>query len=66
MNKEQKATQKAKNTQLRKEKKQEINRRKKSERESDLLDCPFDVEMNGRYGTCTCGGENRESCAGDI
>jgi hypothetical protein len=29
-------------------------------------DCPFDVDMNGLYGTCTCGGINYESCCGDI
>ena len=29
-------------------------------------DCPFDVDMNGLHGTCTCGGTRREECAGDI
>ena len=24
------------------------------------MDCPYDVDMNGQYGTCTCGGENYE------
>ncbi len=30
------------------------------------LDCPFDVDMNGTYGTCTCDHENYNSCAMDI
>ena len=30
------------------------------------MDCPFDVDMNGAYGTCHCGGENYSSCLGDI
>jgi len=30
------------------------------------LDCPFDVDMNGMYGTCTCNHENYNSCLGDI
>lgn len=30
------------------------------------MDCPFDVEMNSSYGTCHCGGENYNSCLGDI
>lgn len=29
-------------------------------------DCPFDVDMNGLYGTCHCNGENYNSCLGDI
>ena len=29
-------------------------------------DCPFDVEMNDKYGTCTCGGANYNDCLGDI
>lgn len=66
MNKEAKAIQKNENTQIRKQKKKEINYRKKSEREADLLNCPFDVDMNGLYGTCTCGGTDREKCAMEI
>ena len=30
------------------------------------MDCPFDVEMNDLYGTCTCGGKNYNDCLGDI
>ena len=30
------------------------------------LDCPFDVDMNGKYGTCHCNHENYESCLDDI
>lgn len=30
------------------------------------LDCPFDVDMNGLYGTCTCNHENYRDCLGDI
>lgn len=30
------------------------------------LDCPFDVDMNGMYGTCHCGGVNYNDCLGDI
>lgn len=30
------------------------------------LDCPFDVDMNGMYGTCNCNHENYNSCLGDI
>mgnify|MGYP000268078345 CR=1 FL=1 len=30
------------------------------------MDCPYDVDMNGQYGTCTCGGENYDDCLGDI
>ena len=30
------------------------------------LDCPFDVDMNGTYGTCTCGHENYDDCLADI
>lgn len=29
-------------------------------------DCPYDVDMNGIYGSCRCGGEKYESCLGDI
>jgi ribosome modulation factor len=29
-------------------------------------DCPYDVEINGRYGTCHCGGVNISECAADI
>ena len=66
MTKEDKAKQKIENTQLRKQKKKEINERRKQRAQDSLLDCPFDVDMNGLYGTCDCGGVNRESCAGDI
>lgn len=30
------------------------------------MDCPYDVDMNGSYGTCNCGGANYDSCLGDI
>lgn len=30
------------------------------------LDCPFDVEIYGTHGTCTCGHENFNGCLGDI
>lgn len=30
------------------------------------MDCPFDVDINGKYGTCHCGGENYNDCLGDI
>jgi len=30
------------------------------------MDCPFDVEMYDRYGTCNCGGSNYSDCLGDI
>lgn len=30
------------------------------------MDCPYDVDMNGSYGTCNCGGVNYNSCLGDI
>jgi hypothetical protein len=30
------------------------------------LDCPYDVDMNGIYGSCNCEGRNYESCLGDI
>lgn len=29
-------------------------------------DCPYDVDMNGMYGTCNCGGEKYNDCLGDI
>jgi hypothetical protein len=63
MTKEQKAINKANNTQIRKKKKKAINAKRKQDAENELLNCPFDVDMNGKYGTCTCGGANRESCA---
>jgi hypothetical protein len=65
MNKEDKKANKIANTLERKRKKREKNRRKKEERKLNLINCPFDVEMNGLYGTCTCGGDNRQSCLGD-
>jgi hypothetical protein len=30
------------------------------------IDCPFDVDMNGLYGTCTCDWEKYNDCVGDI
>jgi len=30
------------------------------------LDCPFDVDMNGTYGTCTCNHVNYNTCCADI
>lgn len=30
------------------------------------MDCPYDVDINGSYGTCNCGGENYDSCLEDI
>lgn len=29
-------------------------------------DCPYDVDINGMYGTCHCGGVNYSECLGDI
>lgn len=66
MNKIEKAKRKAENTQIRKQKKKEINKKKKQKYQDNLKDCPFDVDMNGLYGTCTCGGVNREKCAMSI
>lgn len=63
MNKLEKTKRKLEKTQIRKQKKKKINDNRKQER---LRNCPFDVDMNGLYGTCNCGGENRESCAGDV
>ena len=40
--------------------------RSKKRRRNSGLDCPFDVEMNGIYGSCSCGGIDYESCCGDI
>lgn len=65
MNKTEKAKKKAENTQIRKQKKKAINAKRKQDYQDSLQDCPFDVEMNGLHGTCTCGGENRERCAMD-
>lgn len=48
-----------------------IRRQKNKERNQDRWkrsgknNCPYDVEMNGDYGTCTCGGENYDDCLGD-
>jgi len=66
MDKKEKAKKKAENTQIRKQKKKAINAKRKQDYQDSLIDCPFDVEMNGLHGTCTCGGYNRNSCAGDI
>ncbi len=30
------------------------------------MDCPFDVDMNGSYGTCNCGGVKYNDCLGDV
>lgn len=30
------------------------------------MDCPYDVDIYGRYGTCNCGGKNYNDCLGDI
>ena len=30
------------------------------------LDCPFDVEMYDKFGTCTCGHSHYNDCCGDI
>ena len=35
-------------------------------RTSTGMDCPYDVDMNGSYGTCHCGGRNYNDCLGDI
>lgn len=37
-----------------------------SENYKEGLDCPYDVDMNGMYGTCTCNHVNYSSCLGDI
>jgi len=29
-------------------------------------DCPFQVEINGIYDSCDCGGENYAECCVDI
>lgn len=29
-------------------------------------DCPYDVDINGLYGTCNCGGVKYADCLGDI
>ncbi len=65
MDKTEKAKKKAENTQIRKQKKKAINAKRKQDYQDSLQDCPFDVEMNGLYGTCTCGGVNRERCVMD-
>jgi hypothetical protein len=63
MTKEEKHRKRIENSIERRKKKKEINARKKQQAEDDLINCPFDVDMNNLYGTCTCGGVNRESCA---
>ena len=30
------------------------------------LDCPYDVDINGLYGTCDCGGAKYDDCIGDV
>jgi hypothetical protein len=62
MNKENKAIQKTVRSKIRKEKAIKRLLKKIEDRESSLLDCPFDVDMNGEYGTCDCNGVNKESC----
>lgn len=43
------------------------NEIKRTESENaGLLDCPYDVDINGEYRTCHCNHENIEDCAGDI
>jgi hypothetical protein len=37
-----------------------------SSEDQGKLDCPYDVDINGEYGTCHCNHENIEDCAGDI
>jgi hypothetical protein len=66
MKKEEKAKLKIENSIKRKLKKKAINEAKKQAYRDSLVDCPFDVEMNGRYGTCDCDGYKRQSCIGDI
>ncbi len=66
MKKEDKAKLKIENSIKRKLKKKAINEKKKQAYRDSLIDCPFDVEMNGIYGSCNCGGYNRQSCIGDI
>lgn len=52
--------------------KRRLNNRRRRERALENkrtrigMDCPFHVEMNNAYGTCDCGGQNYESCLGDI
>ena len=63
MIKEEKKKNKISNSLIRRQKKKDINEKRKQKAKYDLLDCPFDVDMNNLYGTCDCGGVNRESCA---
>lgn len=30
------------------------------------IDCPYQVEIHGTYGTCDCNGENYDECCADI
>lgn len=65
MTKEEKVKVKIENSIIRRQKKKAINIKHK-ENNAWKNDCPFDVEMNGLHGTCTCGGRDYESCCGDI
>lgn len=40
--------------------------RNRGRRSTSRLDCPYDVDIHGKYGTCHCGGENYSECLGDI
>lgn len=63
MTKENKAKIKIENSIKRRQKKKIINSKHISR---NKMDCPYDVDMNGLYGTCHCGGLNYDSCCGDI
>ena len=68
MTRENKTKKKILRAQLRRSK----NKKRNSERleracnRGNGLDCPFDVDMNGLYGTCHCNHKNYLSCLGDI
>ena len=40
--------------------------RNQHRKRASSMDCPFDVDINGLYGTCNCGGEKYLDCLGDI
>lgn len=63
MDKTEKALRKLENSKDRREKNIKRSQTRLENRRLNLENCPFDVEMNGLYGTCTCGGDDRESCA---
>ena len=65
MNREDKVKFKIERAKERREKKKAINAKCKKDN-AYKNDCPFDVEMNGLHGTCTCGGVNYEDCCSDI